>query len=301
MVCVIMPKYNPDGTHYWLPQKNATGSYRVFKSAPDPPPAPDYVGAAQQTAAGNLEAARAAADANRINQITPYGTKTYTHDPNAATPDQGWTETTALSPQQQQLLNIQNATSLGLGDLAGNGLNFVGNALANPITMASLPKSMVNAGQTGQDALMARFQPMIDQQHAALQTQLANQGIQPGSEAYTNAMRAQNQSENDLRMQAALNGIGVGENAQNQQMQLQTALQNEPLNILNAVRTGSQVTNPTFGAVPQQQTTAGPDMLGAVSAQNQYNMGLYNSQVAQANSANGGLFSLAGALGSAFL
>jgi len=41
------------------------------KSTPAPPPAPDYAGAAQQTAQGNLEAARATATANRVNQYTP--------------------------------------------------------------------------------------------------------------------------------------------------------------------------------------------------------------------------------------
>ena len=41
------------------------------------PPAPDYTGAAQATAAGNLEAARATAAANRVNQYTPYGSLEY--------------------------------------------------------------------------------------------------------------------------------------------------------------------------------------------------------------------------------
>jgi hypothetical protein len=38
-----------------------------------PPPPPDYAGAARETAQGNLEAARVATAANRVNQITPYG------------------------------------------------------------------------------------------------------------------------------------------------------------------------------------------------------------------------------------
>jgi hypothetical protein len=143
---------------------------------------------------------------------------------------------------------------------------------------------------------MARFQPQIDQSHKALETQLANQGITQGSEAYDNAMRTQNQSENDLRMQAALNGINVGQNAQNQQLQLQTALQNQPLNILNAVRSGSQVTNPTFTTVPTQATTAGPDLLGAAQQQGSYNQGLYSSKVASSNSNNA---ATTGALGTA--
>ena len=41
------------------------------KGSSPPPPAPDYAGAAQATAAGNLEAARANAAANRVNQYTP--------------------------------------------------------------------------------------------------------------------------------------------------------------------------------------------------------------------------------------
>jgi hypothetical protein len=264
------------------------------KSAPSAPPAPDYKGAATATAAGNLDAARAAADANRVNQVTPYGTLTYSHDPNAATPDQGWTQTIKLSPIQQQLLDQQNNTSLGLSHLADQGLGYVRDALGHNITAADLPANQVNPGQTGQDALMARFQPQIDQSHKALDAQLANQGIMPGSEAYNNAMRVQNQSENDLRMQAALNGITVGQNAQNQQLGLLTALQNQPINILNAVRTGSQVTNPTFNGVPQQATTAGPDYMSAAQGQNNYNMGLYNSQVASANGANNGLMGLLG-------
>lgn len=271
-----------------------------MSQSPSAPPAPDYAGAANATAAGSLAAARAAADANRVNQITPYGNLTYTHDPNAATPDQGWTSTQTLSPAQQQLLDQQNRTSLGLSGLADRGLGYVSDALSHNITAADLPANMVNPGQTGQDALMARFQPMIDQQHKSLDSQLANQGIMQGSEAYNNAMRVQNQSENDLRSQAALNGISVGENAQNQQLQLKTALQNQPVNMLNAVRTGSQVTNPSFSSTPQQQTTQGADMMGVANGQNQFNMGLYNSQVGQNNSNTGAVVGLASAAAMAF-
>ena len=82
---------------------------------------------------------------------------------------------------------------------------------------------------------------------------------------------------------------------QNQQFQLQSQIQSQPLNMLNAVRSGSQVSAPSFVNTPQQQTTAGPDMLGAAQGQNQYNMGLYNSQVASNNSSNGLLGSLGGA------
>jgi len=265
-----------------------------MSDSPSAPAPVDTTAAAQATATGNLDAARAATAANRVNQYTPYGSLVYNQDPNASSPDSGWSVTQSLNPTQQQLLNQQNQTSLGLSGLANQGLGYVQNALGNNITAANLPANMVNPGQTGQDALMARYQPQIDQSHAALQTQLANQGISPGSEAYTNAMRTQDQSENDLRSQAALNGISVGQNAQNQQMQLLTALQNQPINMLNAVRSGSQVTNPSFTNVPQQATTAGPDYLSAANSQQANNTGLYNSQVGSANSSNSAMAGMAG-------
>lgn len=266
-----------------------------MSDSPSAPTPVDTTAAAYATAQGNLDAARLATQANRVNQYTPYGSLIYKQDPNAANPDMGWSVSQSLSPSQQALLEQQNKTSLGLSSLADQGLGYVRDAFGNQISMSSLPASMVNAGQTGQDALMARFQPQINQSHAALVTQLANQGIAPGSEAYTNAMRTQSQSENDLRSQAALNGISIGENAQNQALQLQTALQNQPINILNAVRSGSQVTNPTFNNVSQQATTSGADLLGAANSQQANNVGLYNSQVGAANSGNSALAGLGGA------
>ena len=220
------------------------------------------------------------------------GSLTYSH---TGTGDDGWSATQTLAPQQQALLDQQNKTSLGLSGLADRGLGYVDNALSHNITAGDLPANQVNPGQTGQDALMARFQPQMDQSRNALNAQMANQGIMQGSEAYNNAQRTQSQSENDLRSQAALNGISVGQNAQNQQFQLKSQIQNQPLNMLNAVRTGSQVSAPSFVNSPQQQTTAGADMMGAAQGQNTYNMGLYNSQVASNNSSNG----LFGTLGSA--
>lgn len=79
--------------------------------------------------------------------------------------------------------------------------------------VAAMP---VNAGMTGQAAIMSRLQPQIAQQSAATAQQLANQGITPGSEAYNNAMRTQGEQQNDLYTQAALQGINL-DTAANQQ------------------------------------------------------------------------------------
>ena len=74
----------------------------------------------------------------------------------------------------------------------------------------------VNAGTTAQQAIMGRLQPQVERERSQLQTQLANQGIMPGSAAYENAMTEQNQRENDLMSQAALQGVNVDISAQNQ-------------------------------------------------------------------------------------
>lgn len=44
--------------------------------APSPPPAPDYIGAAEEQGQQNIEAARVSAELNNPNVISPYGTQT---------------------------------------------------------------------------------------------------------------------------------------------------------------------------------------------------------------------------------
>ena len=77
-------------------------------------------------------------------------------------------------------------------------------------------------------------------------------------------------------------------------------LRSEPINILNAVRTGSQMqtsAQPQVGASSPGQlaTWSGPDLLGATTAQGQYNQGLYNAQQAGQSNTMSGLMGLGGA------
>ncbi len=254
------------------------------------PPTPDYVGAAQQTAAGNLEAAQAAAMANRVNQVTPWGNLTYTTTNPGADPgskDTQWTATTSLSPEQQSTLNINNQLNNQYAGLAQQGVNAIEPLLSNPnIDTSKLPQMPQNAGTTSQDVIMSRLQPQIDRDNAQLDAQLANQGVMPGSQAYTTAKQLLGQQHNDLLSQAAGQGVGLDMNASAQALQQQAFLTNQPLNIVNAMRTGAQVQAPTFQQVPQQQTTAGPDYSGA--AQQTYNTNLANTNANNAQSA--GLF-----------
>ena len=261
-------------------------------SSSSPPPAPDYTGAATATAAGNLDAARVAAAANRVNQITPYGNLTYTQSNPTDPATNQWTATTSLSPTGQQLLDSQNKISLGLGDLGQQGLGYVQNAMSKPFDWSAVPGAPVNPGTTGQAAIMARLQPQINQQNDAFTQQMANQGIAPGTAAYENAHRSIAQQQNDLMSQAALQGINLDTSARQQGIQEQEFGRTEPLNMLNAVRSGAQVQNPSFINVPQQQTTAGPNYLGAAQAQYGASADAYNAQQAQGGNLMNGLFSL---------
>jgi hypothetical protein len=256
------------------------------------PPAPDYAGAAQATASGNIEAARAATKANRVNQITPYGSLTYSHT--GDDPDAGWSQSLNLTPAGQALLDQSNKTSMGLANLQDTATERVRQMQGQPFDYGSVQ----DVQDASYGAQTARLDPQWTMREDQMRTRLANQGLAAGSEAFNNEMRSFNEGRNDAYTNARISAI----NTAPQTYQLAAALRNQPLNELNALRTGSQVTNPTFSNVPMQQTTAGADMLGAAGAQYGSAMDAVNAKNAAAGGLMGGLFSLGGAaLGSPWL
>lgn len=270
------------------------GGFLGLGPAPSAPAPPDYVGAARVTADENINAARVATAANRVNQITPYGSLKY--DITGADPygNPTYTATQSLSPQQQQLLDYQNKTSIGLGQLADKGLGYVQNMLETPFDTSRLPTTGFNPSQSYQDAYMQRLQPQIQESREQLNQDLANRGIDIGSEAYQRAMLTQARRENDLLAAATTQGFNVGQTARQSALQEQAYLRNEPLNTLSAVRTGAQVQGPQFVNSYNQATTQGADILGAEQMKYNAQMGDFNAkQAAQAN-LNQGLFSLGG-------
>ena len=270
---------------YFAPQPKLGGGWICYKDSPSPPPAPDYAGAASATASGNLDAARLASKANRVNQNTPYGSISYQ---NMVGGDQDrWQSDINLSPTGQKLLDYSNTAALGLGQQTGQALNRVDQSLAQPFDASSVGQlaDQSYAAQT------ARLDPQWTEREQQQRTILANQGLTAGGEAYDAAMRNFSQGRNDAYSQARLNAQAT----MPQTYQMAQALRSQPLNELNALRTGAQVQNPQFTPIPQQQTTAGPNMLGAAGMQGQAGMQQYNADVASQNAMTGGLFSLAGA------
>jgi hypothetical protein len=99
------------------------------------------------------------------------------------------------------------------GDASGN---FTGQQARTDLDLSNVAKMPVNAGMTGQQAIMARLDPQIQRMDERARQRLANQGLTYGGEAYNRAMGDVNQSSNDLLSQAALQGIGLDMSANQQ-------------------------------------------------------------------------------------
>lgn len=260
----------------------ALGDYFTFYDfgKDEAPPPPDYAAAARETAQGNLDMARAATAANRVNQVTPYGNLTYTQTGTDSYGNPMWTATQELSPEQDRIRLQQAGLNSGLLTTAQRGLDYAGNLLERPgIDMSTLPSVGINPGEMYSDAIMRRLQPQLAQEKSAFDSQMANQGIATNSEAYANAKRQFDQTQNDRLTSAITGGMNVGLNANQQAFAQQGYNQMQPINVINALRTGSQVQAPNFVNSANQATTQGPDILGATGQQ-------YNAQLAQTNANN---------------
>jgi len=242
------------------------------------PAAPDYVGAANATAANNLKAAQAATAANRVNQYTPYGSLEYQQTGTDSQGNPMWSATQNASP----LLNVA----------AQNSQANVASQYATPFTGGNLPSYGINPGETYSDAIMRRLQPTQEHQSQMSDQQLANQGVMPGSEAYNNAKRLLSQSQNDQLTSAIVGGMNTGLQANQQQYGQNLTNYNNPL--ANALSIKSLAT-PNYINPSQQSTTAGADILGATNAQYTNQLNAYNAQQAANANMTSGLFGLGAA------
>ena len=216
-----------------------------------------FVQAAQANAQGNIAGALQATAANRINQQTPYGSLQYQQTGTDAQGNPIWSANQQLSPELQQL------TQSSLAGLQASQAN---------------PMYGINPGETYSNAIMQRLQPQQRQQAEALDAQLANQGIMPGSEAYNRAKTLQGQTQNDALTSAIVGGMQTGLQAQG--LQNTTAA-----NIRN-------LATPGYVTPYNQATVAGPDYLSAYTSQNATDIARQNAEAAQRSSLLGGLAGL---------
>ena len=287
------------------------------KKTPAAPATPDYRGAAVEQGAANLEAARATARLSNPNTYTPYGTQLISYDGDIPTIRQ------TLTPTAQKTLEAQQGVELSLANLGSKGAQTASGVLDKPFSfggpdvqtsldLSGIAKMPVNAGMTGQEAIMSRLNPSLARQRTTTETNLINQGLRPGSEAYDNAIRSLGEQETDARTQAVLQGLNLdiganqqgfgqaleagkfGNTAQQQALAEAIQLRQLPLNEITALMSGSQIQNPQFGAYSGATVNAAPIFAGA-QAQGQFDANTYNQQVAQANAQTAGMYSLGGA------
>jgi hypothetical protein len=105
------------------------------------------------------------------------------------------------------------------------------------------------------------------------------------------ALAAQNQQYNQL-----LQGAQFGNTAQQQSLQQQLALRNQPLNEIAGLMSGSQIQMPQFQGY-QGANVAGTPIFAGAQAAGQAAMDQYGIQSANVNAQNAGLYGMLGTAG----
>lgn len=288
---------------------------------PKAPAAPDYAAAATAQGLANSSAAVNQQQLNQVNQVTPDGSINYSTNGYTTGPDgtqiPNRTATTTLSAGQQKLYDQNMGISSGLNDLAAQGLDYVGKSANTPFdlsntplhTQAQTPEMFNKARDETTAALMSRLRPELDRTQSMLDTKLANQGITQGSEAYNNAQKLNAYAQNDAQMQVLLAGnaeqnVGFQQGLASDQfanqtaaqnLQQQIALRNQPLNTLNALRTGNQASVPQFQVSGQNNSIDAAPVFEAAQSQYQSALDAYKTSMAGYSSMLSGLGSLGGA------
>lgn len=115
------------------------------------PPPPDYAAAAVAQGQENRDTARFNAGANRVNQVAPQGSSTWTIRPGADlnNPQPGdYIQTTTLSPEQQRIYDRTAGIDESLLDTASRQLGRVSQTFDSPIDLSGLP-GWRTSGQMG--------------------------------------------------------------------------------------------------------------------------------------------------------
>jgi len=155
------------------------------KSTPAAPKAPDPVVVANAQTQGNIDTANAQANLNRVNQVTPWGSQTYTQGADNGDGTRQWTSTVSLDPAQQRLLDSSNATSQSMADLGQAQIGRVQDAVNNPINTSGMqqvrntpPQSAVDMSGIPQMQTGAAYGQIQNQMNGAgrQQSQVASGG-----------------------------------------------------------------------------------------------------------------------------
>jgi hypothetical protein len=234
--------------------KVGEGSGKGGKGA-KPPGVPDLVGAArEQFNAGNI--------ANHPNQSGPFGSSQW-----GLGPDGQWSQNVSLAPGLQQ-----GANNL-MGQIGSQG----------PIGTGDEARQQAIDSAYSQAA--SRLDPQWQQREAATRSQLVNQGLDPGSQAYDTSMGNLGRERNDAYTSAMANAINQGTAAGHLAFTDNLTAANNPYQQLGMLK--------GFTSQPGTPTTGAPDLASALASMYQGQLGQYGMQQAGKNSQMSGAASLA--------
>jgi Chaperone of endosialidase len=257
-------------------------------SSPSVPTVPDPNTTATAQQGLNTQTLTELEQANNVNQVTPTGSLTYAQTGTGANGVPTYTATQSLSPQEQQLLNTMQGTQNTAGTQAGNllsGANYGG--AGQPTPAAAIGNSTAGETQTLLNQETSYLNPQFNEQTNQLQTQLASQGIYPGSPAYTQQMQNLQLNQN----QAVTGFLATAEPAAYSQA---TSSYELPLTMAESEMGVAQPAGVGLTSTPQE-TSQPANLEGDVASANTANMSAYNAQIAQQNAMMSGLFGLGSA------
>lgn len=174
---------------------------------------------------------------------------------------------------------IQQAITGNLG-LLGGAQKRISDTLAQP----AFDASSLGARDEIIKALMSRMNFGADEE--SLRQRLANQGLTPGSEAWSKEMGQLGQRENDARMRAIL---GSGDEMQ-RLFELNQAARIAPMQEMSALMETTQGLAPEFGFQGQNASLTNP-----VEQQYQEQLDRYNARIARRDQLLGQLFNMGSA------
>ena len=303
------------------------------KSRPSAPPVPDPNALIQQDAAANRITQFTPYGNLLFGSVGDQGQFVQSPDGAAAF--------TQETPFQSDLRRLQENLGIGLATEAGQQFDQLAAQTPFDFTQGlpefqfqdatNLPELPTDFEDTRRqvtksvfDRQLGLLQPEFTRQREDLAQNLANRGIPIGSEAYNQAINRLDtqQSEQTQRLAQAADVAGGAEasrtfgmtlQARNQaiadqlranelnnmarsaQLNERIGLRGQQFNELAALLGGPQIVQPTFFA-PSAVNTLGANQLATSGANNAFNQAMANY-----GSAQGGLFDLAGALGSAYI
>lgn len=258
-----------------------------MSSSPSPPTVadPNTVATNQQNL--NNTAAETAQQGSMVNQTNPYGSLSYSQTGTSANGTPLYTAAENLTPAQQSLLNTLQGTQQTAGTQASNvlsGANYGSVPAATAIGNAT-------SGLTGQAVQQEQqyLQPFFAPQVAQENTQLENEGFNPGTPGYQQAMNGLLQSQGQTE-------TGFLANIEPQMYQQATSTYELPAQLAGSLSAlGAPASENANLTTTPANTDQPANLIGATANANTANQATYQDQV-QANTAfNSGLFGIGSA------